>query len=74
MTMSNQTPVDVTPRPLPPRTYLGDGLFAEFDGYQFKLAASDGIRDTDTVYLELSVLKSFLRFAKAAGVNLQESI
>lgn len=30
-----------------PRTYLGDGLYAEYDGYQLKLAASNGIIDTD---------------------------
>jgi hypothetical protein len=67
--LADETPA---PRPLPPRTYLGDGLFAEFDGYQFKLAASDGIRDTNTVYLELGVLVNFLRFAKAVGIKLDQ--
>ncbi len=50
------------------RTYLGDGLYAEFDGYQIKLAASNGIADHDTVYLEPGVLKAFLNYIE----NLKE--
>jgi hypothetical protein len=41
------------------RVYLGDGLYAEFDGYQVVLAANNGIRDTVTVYLEPAVLAAF---------------
>ncbi len=44
------------------RIYLGDGLYAEFDGYQVALFAHDGIRATNTVYLEPQVLESFLRW------------
>jgi hypothetical protein len=54
------------------KTYLGDGLFASFDGYQIKLAASDGVTETNVVYarlllrrhLEPPVLDAFLRYAK----------
>lgn len=45
-------------------TYLGDGLYADFDGYQICLYASDGIGPTDTVYLEPQVLERFLEYVK----------
>lgn len=41
------------------RRYLGDGLYGDFDGYQFVLAASNGIVDTNTVYLDPGVLENF---------------
>jgi hypothetical protein len=43
-------------------TYLGDGLYASFDGYQIRLYAHDGIRATDEVFLEPTVLAAFERF------------
>jgi hypothetical protein len=43
--------------------YLGDGLYASFDGWMIKLRAPrDGI--DHEVYLEDSVLKNFMDFAK----------
>jgi hypothetical protein len=42
--------------------YLGDGLYVEFDGFQFRLYASNGIHVTNEVYLEPSVLAAFLNF------------
>jgi hypothetical protein len=42
--------------------YLGDGLYVEFDGFQFRLYASDGIHVTNEVYLEPSVLAAVIRF------------
>ena len=44
--------------------YLGDGLYASFDGWMIKLRARrcDGI--DHEVYLEDSVLKNFMGFAK----------
>jgi hypothetical protein len=44
--------------PSPP-VYLGDGLYAEFDGFQVKLYASNGLHTTNVVYLEPSVLHAF---------------
>jgi len=46
------------------KVYLGDGLYASFDGYQFALSAENGIQATDTVYLEPEVLDAFLRFVE----------
>lgn len=37
-------------------TYLGDGLYAQWDGYMVKLMANSHETPTDTVYLEPSVV------------------
>lgn len=42
--------------------YLGDGLYAQYDGYQIELYASDGIRKTNQVYLEPGVLSKFFDY------------
>lgn len=46
------------------KVYLGDGLYAEYDGWQIKLYASNGVEATDTVYLEPSVLAAFERYVE----------
>jgi len=43
--------------------YLGDGLYASFDGYQFKLCAPREHGDHE-VYLEPAVAESFMRFVE----------
>lgn len=43
--------------------YLGDGLYASFDGYQIQLRAPDVYGDR-VVYLEPSVLKAFEDYVK----------
>lgn len=43
------------------QTYLGDGLYAEFDGFGFKLWADRG-NDTHWVYLEPEVFDALVRF------------
>ena len=40
--------------------YLGDGLYAEFDGYMLTLRAN--VPTTDNVYLEPSVWAALMRF------------
>lgn len=44
------------------REYLGDGLYAGFDGHHIILAASNGIYDTNIVYLDPDVLKKFYKY------------
>jgi hypothetical protein len=41
-------------------TYIGDGLYASFDGYQIQLRADDG--SGNVVYLEPAVWDSLKRF------------
>ena len=49
--------------------YLGDGLYADFDGYQIELYASNGIEKTDRVFLEPAVLRAFFEYVKGLGVT-----
>lgn len=44
--------------------YLGDGLYASFDGYQIALKANSRERPTDIVYLDPWVLDKFLVYVK----------
>lgn len=44
------------------KIYLGDGLYANFDGYQIVLSAENGIYAHDTVYLDPFVLAKFLKY------------
>jgi hypothetical protein len=47
--------------------YLGDGLYASFDGYQIKLRAPrDSIGDHE-VYLDRYTLNAFIEYAQTMG-------
>ena len=51
-------------------TYLGDGLYASFDGWQVKLRAprpGPRITNCDEVYLELTTLDALLQFTRSVG-------
>lgn len=36
--------------------YLGDGLYAQDRGYDVRVYASNGVRDTDEVFLDAQML------------------
>ena len=38
--------------------YLGDGVYAKFDGYGVWLLANDATHPTDEIYIEPAVLKA----------------
>lgn len=42
--------------------YLGDGLYMDYDGYQVRLYASNGIETTNEVFLEPTVIINFLKY------------
>lgn len=44
------------------KRYLGDGVYVEFDGHGIILTTSNGIEDTNTVYLEPEVWENLQRF------------
>jgi len=47
------------------KDYLGDGVYVELDEFgMIKLTTSDGINDTNTIYLEPDVFVSFERWCK----------
>lgn len=47
------------------KTYLGDGAYAEFDGFGIMLTAENGIAVTDRVYLEPEVYDALTRFVES---------
>ena len=45
------------------KVYLGDSVYAEFDGYYIKLTANNGDEgDMQTIYLEPDVQVSLVKF------------
>ena len=49
-----------------PASYLGDGVYAIFDGYGIWLHANHHEHPTDRVYLEPQVLRDLVAFDKMA--------
>ena len=45
-------------------TYLGDGLYTEYDGFGIWLLANHHLHPTDKVYLEPAVYDNLTRFVK----------
>ena len=43
--------------------YLGDGVYAQFDGYHVWVWTSDGLHPGDKIALDPSVLKALIEFA-----------
>jgi hypothetical protein len=46
------------------REYLGDGVFAEFDGYQIWVAANNGYEDYARVALETQTMRALDSYRK----------
>jgi hypothetical protein len=51
-------------------SYLGDGLYAAFDGWQIELYAHNGIEKTNSVFLDSDTLAAFLKYVE----RLQQSV
>jgi hypothetical protein len=51
-------------------TYLGDGVYAAFDGYNITLTTENGLEVTNTIVLEPDVLSALYEFiARLKGVK-----
>jgi len=48
------------------KRYLGDGVYAAFDGFSVWLTAEDGRTATDTICLEPAVLAALASFSREA--------
>lgn len=48
--------------------YIGDGVYAGFDGFGIWLHANSHDHPTDKVYLEPNVLVGLINFAKRVGL------
>ena len=47
----------------PLKQYLGDGVYADFDGFALVLTTEDGISAQNEIVLEPSVVEALLRYA-----------
>ena len=47
-------------------TYLGDGVYARYDGYGVMLHINDHLNPTDRVFLDMDVLKALNNFFASA--------
>ena len=46
------------------KTYLGDAVYARFDGELIVLTTEDGISATNTIYIDSEVLAELIKFVK----------
>lgn len=54
------------------KRYLGDGVYADFDGLDVVLTTENGLEETNRIVLEDSVLEAFsnwIEYVKAAVLN-----
>jgi len=56
------------------KKYLGDGAYAEFDGYYIVLTTSDGITVTNRICLEKEVFKTLVEYEKMIKKVIAEQI
>jgi len=47
------------------KRFLGDGVYAAFDGWHIVLTAENGILPTDTIYLDSAVYRALTEYSKA---------
>jgi len=45
-------------------SYIGDGVYAYFDGWQVCIYATDGMNDTEVIALEDNTMIALIEFAK----------
>lgn len=46
------------------KEYLGDSVYAEFDGYSIVLTTENGEAPSNTIFLEPSVIEAFKRYVE----------
>lgn len=46
------------------KTYIGDGVYAEFTGYDFILTTENGYEATNTIHMEPDMIRALDRFMK----------
>lgn len=60
-------PIDVSPRPPVQPTYLGDGVYAEFDGFNVWVWTTDGINKSQKIALEPAVIDALIAYGRRCG-------
>jgi hypothetical protein len=54
------------------KTYLGDSVYADVDKGMIKLTTENGLRATNTIFLEPEVYEALIRFADRAKAHFAE--
>lgn len=52
----------------PGPTYCGDGVYARFDGERVTVYISDGIRESNHIYLDPEVFRSLVAYGRRIGL------
>jgi hypothetical protein len=56
------------------KTYLGDSVYADFDGFGIELTTNNGLGASNTIYLEPQVLDALEKYKEyLRKLNAQES-
>lgn len=58
---------------MPEKEYLGDGVYVDVEHGMLKLTTEDGIRTTNTIFLEVEVFKALQRYFTQAAEAAQEA-
>lgn len=55
------------------KQYIGDSVYADYDGYHVILTTNNGMGDTNTIYLDESTYHNLRRYVQATtGVKPEE--
>jgi len=58
----------------PFKQYIGDSVYADFDGYSYILTTENGYGPTNTIYLEPAVLNAFIAWWAWVGKALERAV
>ena len=65
--MSNDRNIMAKDREGKQKAYLGDGVYAVYNGFGIWLTTEDGVTATDAIFIEPAVLDALIRFSEAAS-------
>jgi hypothetical protein len=54
------------------KQYIGDGVYADFDGWHIKLTTENGIEVLQTIFLEPEVFHALVQYKDRLGQQLKE--
>lgn len=55
------------------KAYIGDGVYADFDGFNIVLTTENGVEVTNTIFLEPEVFMSLLKYAERLSDYLESA-
>jgi hypothetical protein len=56
------------------KEYIGDGVYIDHDGFSFVLTTSNGIRDTNTIYLEPEHIERIMSYVSIRDAELAREL